>query len=43
MTGTAPAPRGCADPLATTYDVALLDLDGTVYLGAAAIPGAAPR
>ena len=41
MTGTAPAPRGCADPLATTYDVALLDLDGTVYLGAAAIPGAA--
>jgi glycerol 3-phosphatase-2 len=35
-----PAPRGSAEPLDTAYDVALLDLDGTVYLGGAAIPGA---
>ena len=28
-------------PLAAAYDVAMLDLDGTVYLGAAAVPGAA--
>jgi HAD superfamily hydrolase (TIGR01450 family) len=35
------APRGSAEPLDTAYDVALLDLDGTVYLGGAAIPGAA--
>jgi HAD superfamily hydrolase (TIGR01450 family) len=34
-------PRGCADPLDTAYDAALLDLDGVVYLGGAAIPGAA--
>lgn len=34
-------PRGCERPLAQTYDVALLDLDGVVYLGGAAIPGAA--
>jgi HAD superfamily hydrolase (TIGR01450 family) len=27
-------------PLATAYDVALTDLDGVVYLGASAIPGA---
>jgi len=41
---TAPAtsaPRGSAQPLDAVYDVALLDLDGTVYLGGAAIPGAA--
>jgi len=38
---TPQAPRGCADPLDTAYDVALLDLDGVVYLGGAAIPGAA--
>jgi glycerol 3-phosphatase-2 len=37
----AQAPRGSRDPLDTAYDVALLDLDGTVYLGGAAIPGAA--
>jgi glycerol-1-phosphatase len=37
---TAKAPRGSDDPLASAYDVALLDLDGTVYLGGAAIPGA---
>jgi glycerol-1-phosphatase len=41
VTGTAPAPRGSAEPLDTAYDVAMLDLDGTVYLGGAAIPGAA--
>jgi glycerol 3-phosphatase-2 len=52
MTSEAPAPptparheqdkpRGCADPLDTAYDVALLDLDGVVYLGGTAIPGAA--
>jgi glycerol-1-phosphatase len=34
------APRGSAEPLDTAYDVALLDLDGTVYLAGAAIPGA---
>jgi glycerol-1-phosphatase len=34
-------PRGCPDALDTVYDVALLDLDGVVYLGGAAIPGAA--
>jgi HAD superfamily hydrolase (TIGR01450 family) len=37
----AQAPRGSRDPLDTAYDVALLDLDGVVYLGGAAIPGAA--
>jgi HAD superfamily hydrolase (TIGR01450 family) len=34
-------PRGSQEPLDTAYDVALLDLDGVVYLGGAAIPGAA--
>jgi len=34
-------PRGSREPLCTTYDVALLDLDGVVYLGGTAIPGAA--
>jgi glycerol 3-phosphatase-2 len=34
-------PRASADPLAAVYDVALLDLDGVVYLGGSAIPGAA--
>jgi glycerol-1-phosphatase len=32
--------RGCADPLAKVYDVALLDLDGVVYLGGSAVPDA---
>ena len=41
MTGTPQGPRGSAETLDTVYDVALLDLDGTVYLGGAAIPGAA--
>jgi glycerol-1-phosphatase len=33
--------RGSTEPLDTAYDVALLDLDGTVYLNGVAIPGAA--
>jgi HAD superfamily hydrolase (TIGR01450 family) len=41
MTSTPQAPRGSAEPLDTAYDVALLDLDGTVYLSGAPIPGAA--
>jgi glycerol-1-phosphatase len=44
--GSAPAGgnmplRGSTEPLASRYDVALLDLDGVVYLGGAPIPGAA--
>jgi HAD superfamily hydrolase (TIGR01450 family) len=34
------APSGCARPLSEAYDVALLDLDGVVYVGSAAVPGA---
>jgi glycerol 3-phosphatase-2 len=34
------SPQGCTEPLASAYDVALLDLDGVVYLGGVAIPGA---
>ncbi len=34
-------PRASQEPLDTAYDVAMLDLDGTVYLGGVAIPGAA--
>ncbi len=34
-------PHASAEPLDTAYDVALLDLDGVVYLGGAPIPGAA--
>jgi glycerol-1-phosphatase len=41
MTSTPRAPRGSAEPLDTAYDVALLDLDGTVYLSGTPIPGAA--
>jgi len=33
--------RGCAQPLATCYDVALLDLDGVVYIGPEPIAGVA--
>jgi HAD superfamily hydrolase (TIGR01450 family) len=33
-------PRGSAEPLTAVYDVALLDLDGVVYLGGTAISGA---
>jgi glycerol-1-phosphatase len=32
--------RACDEPLCHAYDVALLDLDGVVYLGGHAIPGA---
>jgi glycerol-1-phosphatase len=35
------APRACGEPLASAYDVALLDLDGVVYIGASAVAGAA--
>jgi glycerol-1-phosphatase len=31
---------GCAEPLPTAYDVALLDLDGVVYVGTAEVSGA---
>ncbi len=41
MTSTARLPRGSAEPLDSVYDVALLDLDGVVYLAGSAIPGAA--
>jgi glycerol-1-phosphatase len=34
-------PRASGRALCEVYDVALLDLDGVVYLGAAAVPGAA--
>ena len=33
---------GISNPLASTYDVALLDLDGVVYVGPDPIPSAAP-
>lgn len=33
--------RGSAGPLTQDHDVALLDLDGVIYLGADAVPGAA--
>jgi glycerol-1-phosphatase len=33
--------RGASEPLAALYDVALLDLDGVVYLSGSPIPGAA--
>ncbi len=34
------APRESARPLSEAYDVALLDLDGVVYVGSGAVPGA---
>ena len=34
-------PRASERPLSEAYDAALLDLDGVVYLGGAAVPGAA--
>jgi glycerol-1-phosphatase len=38
--GAVPATlRSCDEPLATHYDVALLDLDGVVYVGPDAVPG----
>jgi len=33
--------QGCGQPLATVYDLAVLDLDGVVYVGPDAVPGAA--
>ena len=33
--------RGCDRPLHEVYDTALLDLDGVIYVGKAAVPGAA--
>ena len=45
MTAPPPAAPGLlisTEPLSTVYDVALLDLDGVVYLGGTAIPSAAP-
>ena len=44
MTSTDPATHrlgATAEPLATEYDVAMLDLDGVVYIGGDAVPGAA--
>jgi glycerol 3-phosphatase-2 len=35
-----PGLKGCPGPLSEHYDAALLDLDGVVYLGGSAIPGA---
>jgi len=32
---------GSARPLVEVYDLVLLDLDGVVYIGQAAVPGAA--
>ena len=34
-----PLAAGAAQPPSRTYDVALLDLDGVVYVGPAAVPG----
>lgn len=33
--------KGTDQPLCATYDLAMLDLDGVVYIGTAAVPGAA--
>lgn len=33
--------KACSEPLSSSYDLALLDLDGVVYIGAHAVPGAA--
>ena len=38
--GRVDLPRASERPLSEVYDVALLDLDGVVYLGRAAVPGA---
>ncbi len=34
------SPKGCRQPLVSAYDVALLDLDGVVYVGRHAVPHA---
>jgi glycerol-1-phosphatase len=41
MTGSRQGLRGSSEPLDGAYDAGLLDLDGVVYLGGTAIPGAA--
>lgn len=38
--GVADSPAGSEEPLSTAYDVALLDLDGVVYIGGSPVPGA---
>ncbi|NEK85853.1 HAD-IIA family hydrolase [Blastococcus saxobsidens] len=37
--GTVPLSSGCPTPPSESYDVALLDLDGVVYVGPDAVPG----
>lgn len=37
-----PVPDRGAEPLQSAYDVAVLDLDGVVYIGDGAVPGAVP-
>jgi HAD superfamily hydrolase (TIGR01450 family) len=41
MGGAGGALQSCDRPLVSRYDVALLDLDGVVYLGRTVVPGAA--
>ncbi|MDP9239429.1 MAG: HAD-IIA family hydrolase [Actinomycetota bacterium] len=41
MSATRPAVLAASDDLTADYDVALLDLDGVVYVGADPVPGAA--
>ena len=41
VAGPAHGLRSCAEPLAAAHDVALLDLDGVVYVGTRAVPHAA--
>jgi HAD superfamily hydrolase (TIGR01450 family) len=38
--GTPALAAGCPQPLCTAHDVLLVDLDGVVYVGAEAVPGA---
>lgn len=38
---TGPLVPGCVEPLVEGFDAALLDLDGVLYVGPAAVPGAA--
>ena len=39
MTDTVPLAAGCPTPPSAVFDVALLDLDGVVYVGPDAVPG----
>ena len=39
MTGTVPLAAGSSSPPSSVFDVALLDLDGVVYVGPDAVPG----